>query len=195
MLKFMLTTECPRKCFYCITKNVKAEESTDFNKIRRTLQSLSKDHKEIMITGGEPTVAKYFVEKIMLAREYFTKVHLTTSNFNFPTSGGKFLFNSITLSLHGRRPPIVDRGVPIYASILTSELENTFPKELKDLGFAGLTINENQREVSRLWDCDFLPKLRNFSYKLNLVGHCMNEIIILPNLKIIKNFKFYLGDE
>ena len=100
MLKHMLTTNCPRSCEYCITRNINADECTNLDSIEFTYDQLCTQHKEINLTGGEPTKAKCFMEIVELASTYFN-IHLTTQNAGMLNSDRyTCLFDSIMYSLH-----------------------------------------------------------------------------------------------
>ena len=61
MIKYMLTTKCTRKCPYCITRNIKTKEvecSLQLSKLFAKLKIKYPNEKEIMLTGGEPTLAR-----------------------------------------------------------------------------------------------------------------------------------------
>jgi len=196
MLKHMLTTRCSRRCKYCITRNIKSDDCNHLGAIRHLYDRLvDEGHREIMLTGGEPSSATDFAFKVDLAYRCFDKVHMTTQNRlmidgTYPAHDK--VFDSIVYSLHD---DLTDEQVglhttKVYGAILDTKWYPRLPHELKARGFAGLTINEEQREGKPFKAR--LPKLRKFSIRINRVGHCMNETIILPNLQIIKDFTPYL---
>ena len=79
----------------------------------------------------------------------------------------------------------------VYLSILDFQYSKGLLREAFCKCYSGLTINEEQRaemEFTGLKE----GKIKGFSVKVNKRGHCMNETIILPNLKVIKNYKPYL---
>ena len=192
MLKFMLTTICNRDCPYCITKNVVSKEEMDMKKVRQVLSSLRNKHSSIMITGGEPTMANLFKEKVLCAKKIFDEVYLTSQNIyvlkNTPLMDN---FKAITFSLHDLKTiPKVENDVPVYASILDYQYHKDLSAKLRKLGYKGLTINENQRHKKAF--TEKIPKLKNFSILINRVGKCLDEDIVLPNLEVINNFRKYL---
>lgn len=193
MIKYMLTSKCTRNCSYCITRNIKSEECNDYEKIQEVLESLK--GQQLMITGGEPTCSDYFEGKTLIAKSWFKELYLTTQNEKVLRS--KFVekyYKSVTFSLHGRNPiPKVEIDIPVYASILIGEdkYKIGFIDKLKKLGYKGLTANEDQRGSQPAKKMDYWS-IGGFSFKLNPKGNCMDETIILPNLKIINNFVPYL---
>ena len=191
MLKYILTTRCNRSCPYCISRNVKAEEELDMGKVKKTLWLMAGKHDSIMITGGEPTIAKLFDEKVKCAKEIFEKVYLTTQNKVFLDSE---FFEAITFSLHDTKeiPFVGTTTKPVYAAILDEQYDKRLPDFLKAIGYSGLTINEEQRGKNVFKQR--LPRISDgkFSIRVNKRGLCMNEDIILPDLKVINDFKGYL---
>ena len=199
MLKYMLTTKCNKKCPYCITRNVKAKECHDVGQITQVLESFSKVFKDIMLTGGEPSKAIAFIPIVNLAYTLFKNVYITTKN---PAVLGFSGFKAITLSLHD--PTISPRTTttrPVYAAIMADEYTQRLPEALREKGYSGLTINEDQRPSTYTATSppfiDLIPdtwklKHANFSIRINRKGKCMDETIILPDLKVIHNFRPYL---
>lgn len=195
MIKYMLTSKCNRNCEYCITKNIQKEECLDLVKIKKTLNQFK--GQDIMLTGGEPTLAKQFLPRLELIKEIAGKVYITTQNKNMlrpeVNRRVKKYFDAITFSLHTEinQPPKVEVDVPVYASILAEQFYKRLPLKLKMLGYAGLTINEEQR-TGTWFNEVIVEQFPKFSVKVNRKGHCMNEIIILPDLTIINDFTPYL---
>lgn len=196
MLKYMITTKCPRSCSYCITRNVKSVESTskeDFSV--RFWQLWLKGVREVMITGGEPTMAIAFEWKLNYLRFIGFRRHLTTQNPKALLGRYDKYFTTITFSRHGvdlLKLPRVKSKVPVYLSIIPDfEWYPEIAREARELGFSGLSINEEQRNGKPF--NEKLPSLKNFSYKINRKGHCVeNELILLPDLELKKSFKEYL---
>lgn len=197
MLKHMLTTKCPRSCEYCITRNVKAKEAVGPEADVATCELYEKlyreGHKEIMFTGGEPTSAKGFVYHVLNAKARFDRVHMTTQNEEILSSDAALMFDSIVFSLHdGYTGQKVTNGAKVYASILADQYSTKLVTSLMAAGFAGLAINEEQREGSPFDEYQLPRNLKTFSFKINRRGHCMNETIILPDLRVITDFTPYL---
>lgn len=197
MLKHMLTTACPRKCEYCITRNVHAREERDLGQIEKVYRGLSQRHREIMLTGGEPTLVKNFRDTIGLAIHFFSKVYLTTQNpvMLKPGNGARF-FDAITFSIHDEKIPTVEyptsgqTDLKVYAAILAKRYTSALPYDLKHAGYNGLTVNEDQRDTKSFEE--WFPMIKDFSFRINRHGKCMNETIILPDLTVINNFTPYL---
>ena len=76
----MITTKCNRKCDYCITKNVNANEIFDIDRLTNIYSILSEFDTSIMITGGEPTLSNNFYIIAEIANKYFNNIFLTTQN-------------------------------------------------------------------------------------------------------------------
>jgi len=200
MLKHIITTKCPRGCEYCISKNLRvsselsAHQAIDYWKKWLEACHLEKG-SDINLTGGEPGMHPEFDDFVFNACQYFVNVNVTTSlisliNFDYS--------HTTVFSLHGRIPSydmVVVPGCTVYASILSNEYYVGIVDDLADLGFRGLTINEDHRgggvKISNL----SLPKSpEGFSIKCNYEGYCVNDDtpIMLPDGSIIKGFLPYL---
>ena len=215
MLKHMLTTKCNRKCSYCITRNVSAKQELDINKVETLyLNMYAAGHKDIMLTGGEPTLAEKFFALSLLAMDVFDNVHITTQNekiFVFDGLGGLHstiaFFDSVVVSLHDK--PLYEsvmsaihphrdytNDIPKFYAAMLDEQYYSYPEIVTHLienGWDGLTINEEQREGEKWSDCEWMALLPpDFSFRVNRRGHCMDETIILPNLEVITDFRPYL---
>ena len=151
---------------------------------------MSKKHKDIMLTGGEPFASQLYPHYKQLALKYFKGVHLTTSNLHCLQYDEMNYFKSITISLHNRRPLKVYAQTVVYASIMSWEYFMELPRMLQKLGYAGLSINEEQRNGGEF--NALMPDIEGFSIKINRRGHCMDSTIILPNLEVINDFTPYL---
>ena len=197
MLKHMLTTRCPRRCKYCITRNIKADDCNHLGAITEVYKEMvAQGHTQIMFTGGEPTSTTDFAFKLDLAYKHFDEVHMTTQNrlmidSTYRVMNDKY-FTSIVYSLHDgiTDEQVYLRETPVYGAILADQWYPRLPYELEARGFSGLTINEEQRNGEPFKEN--LPKIKGFSIRINRVGHCVNETIILPNLQIITDFTPYL---
>lgn len=196
MLKHMLTTECPRRCSYCITRNINVEQNKSIFAMSFLYEKLQQlGHHSIMLTGGEPTCDPDFYMKAHIAKKIFEQVHVTTQNREM-INGSHYIneriFSSIMYSLHDGLTDehVRMQKVRVYASILSKMYSPDLPAQLKERGFAGLTINEDQRETIPF--TQDVPDIKDFSFKINRAGHCMTETIILPDLTIITDFTPYL---
>jgi len=148
-------------------------------------------HKEIMLTGGEPTRAKKFWAIVELAKNIFDKVHLTTQEPLILEELWAEQFDTITFSLHDDSIPKNQLKKPkVYASILGDKYSDKLAMIVKGFGYDGMTINEEHREKVKF--TNLVIPMPNFSYKINRIGHCMDEYIILQDLFIIKDFRPYL---
>lgn len=212
MLKHMLTSKCTRSCAYCITRNIRRKQELDLKRVENTyLDMYANGHKEIMLTGGEPTIAEKFISIVLLALEVFDKVRITTQNekiFEFDGVGNLHsiiaCLDSVTFSLHDislaelniKPHEDYNNNIPnFYAAILESKYRHNpnLIDILKENGWDGLTINEEQRgeiESERPW----IPSVVQLSFKIkrNNKGHCLNETMILPDLDVITDYKPYL---
>jgi len=200
MLKFILTQVCPRQCSYCIVKNMPLHlPNYDIVNVAYRLKELSETHREIMITGGEPTMRHDYDLIVRIAKKYFDYVYITTQNPSIFNSPALPYIDAITYSLHdypAAMTPYVrvyeptGRIPPVYAAILATQYDAKLAFRLKAFGYSGLTINEEQRHGKRF--VTFLPRLKDFSIRVNRKGKCMNDTILLPDLTIINSFKDYL---
>lgn len=199
MIKYLLTKNCPRKCTYCISRNIHQEESYDLAKVNTIYSELAKTDDSIMFTGGEPTIAELFIEKIFLASLKFKHLYLTTQNIKIFDNKWVKLFSAITFSLHDihewKKINIFEftykYQIPVYASILDNNFYQDLPEQLINNGWAGLTINEEQREGHRFND-SIVQEFPNFSIKINRKTQCRNDTMIMPDLTIINDFTPYL---
>jgi len=193
MLKHILTAKCNRKCGYCISRNVhQVEQHGIDNVVKVYMAFLKAGHKEIMLTGGEPSMANFFPMYISLARQIFDRVFITTQNTEIIQHrwyAGK-VFDAVTFSIHDAIVPEVTNGATVYASILDARYKAGLAEELKAKGYSGLTINEEHRgtEVFN----EELPTIDGFSIRINRRGKCLDEPMIMPDLTTIENFKEYL---
>jgi hypothetical protein len=151
-----------------------------------------------MLTGGEPTMVDNMDDIIMLANSFFKKLYITSQNPVVLTNSYYNQFDAVTFSIHDKdfRPLKVEVKVPVYASVMTKNYAPNLPRVLKHLGFAGLTVNEDQFSVEgpfQMDDLDSIPS--DFSFRINRVGKCLEETIILPDLSIITSFGQYLTSE
>lgn len=195
MLKHILTAKCNRKCGYCISRNVHQEEQHGIRGVvDRYMEYRKKGHAEIMLTGGEPSMAKWFPTYVSLARQIFDRVFITTQNPELIQTDNKVInaktFDAITFSIHDAIVPEVTNGATVYASILDARYKAGLAEELKAKGYSGLTINEEHRgtEVFN----EELPTIDGFSIRINRRGKCLDEPMIMPDLTTIENFKEYL---
>jgi hypothetical protein len=191
MLKYMLTTKCTRTCEYCITRNVVAEEELDLDKVESKLFDLYKaGHKDIMITGGEPSCAEKFKDKVYLCGRIFPNMYITTQNPKVLPMQLPYI-KAVTFSLHDLdNIPRLGINQTVYGAILDKQYFKELPGILKDLRFSGLTINENQRGTEEF--TEELENIKDFSIRVNKRGKCMNETILLPDLRVITDFSKYL---
>lgn len=221
MVKHILTTECPRSCNYCIAHKINIPQ-TDLTTLEKMLPEiyfqLSLSHKSIMITGGEPTQSQFFDVYISYARRYFEKVFITTQDeYLLGWKGSPKYFDAITFSWHDLKTwrYAVTNGATVYASILSHLYHEGIIKTLKELGYSGLTINENhfgkevfdenlllldkRFTVEKIFDFEsnkILIKLNNdsFTIKINRRGECFKDetVYIMPDLSMRESFSEYL---
>jgi hypothetical protein len=195
MLKHILTAKCNRSCGYCISRNVHQEEQHGVRGVvDRYMEFHKKGHREIMLTGGEPTMAKFFLMYVSFARQIFDRVFITTQNPEMLSNDNLWLngktFDAITFSIHDAIVPEVTNGATVYASILDARYKAGLAEELKAKGYSGLTINEEHRGTAIFNEP--LPEIEGFSIRINRRGKCLDEPMILPDLTTIDNFKEYL---
>lgn len=196
MLKYMITTECSRSCSYCITKNVKRIENTSRADwvVKFWKLWITNKVREIMITGGEPTLSMQFEEKLNYLKFVGFELHMTTQNPLALTGKYDEYLTSITFSRHGvnlLNLPRVKSRVPVYLAVIADfEWYKNLPRDAKLSGFSGLSINEEQRNGKTF--NEKLPAV-GLSYKINRKGHCVdNELILLPDLELKTSFREYL---
>ncbi len=195
MLKHILTNKCNRSCGYCISRNVNQTEQFGMRTVvARYMEFWKKGHREIMLTGGEPSMAKFFIAYISYARQIFDKVFITTQNPMLIQSDHGWIdgktFDAITFSIHDAIVPEVTNGATVYASVLDARYKPGLAEELKAKGYAGLTINEEHRGTEVF--SEPLPELEGFSIRINRRGKCLDEPMIMPDLTTIENFKEYV---
>jgi hypothetical protein len=195
MLKHITTSKCNRSCGYCISRNVKLIESHNIRGIvARYIEFNKKGHREIMLTGGEPSMSKFFQTYIMLARQIFDRVFITTQNPEIIQRNDGWInaktFDAVTFSIHDAVIPEVTNGATVYASILDARYKPGLAETLKAKGYSGLTINEEHRGTE-VFNQE-LPNIEGFSIRINRRGKCLDEPMILPDQTTIENFKEYL---
>ncbi len=194
MLKHIITTECHRRCPYCLVRKLHTMDQSlnggyTIHEVEAIYRELRQVHRSIMFTGGEPTLHRGLQDLVSLAYRIFEGVHLTTAHIK----GLQWapLFDSVTYSLHGDTPPELPNTLGVvYASIMADQYSPSLPLTLAQKGYAGLSINEEQRS-GMPFTCD-LPEIEGFSIRVNHRGHCLDETIILPDLSVIRDFRPYL---
>ncbi len=198
MIKHLLTTACPRSCSYCISRNIKIEQAgyKELLKLPEIYDQLAKEHDEIMLTGGEPTSADHFDLYFYLAKGFFKQTFITTQNPHLLNwKRAPYYFDAITFSWHDLKywDYEVKNGAMVYCSIMSHLYSDWLLQLLPKLGYAGLTINENHFG-GEIFDEKKLPKLDNFSIRINRRGECFKKdvVYIMPDLSITTNFKEYL---
>jgi MoaA/NifB/PqqE/SkfB family radical SAM enzyme len=192
MLKHLLTSECNRSCEYCISRNVTHQEWFRPKMLLKIYDDFYKQgHREIMLTGGEPTMARFFLAYVNMARTVFPKVFITTQNeWVIQDYHMEDKFNAVTFSIHDEVIPEVRNNSIVYASILAERYRPILANRLKLLGYSGLTINEEHRGTDVF--SQEVPEIENFSIRINRRGKCLDEPMILPDLTVITNFLNYL---
>lgn len=199
MIKHIITTECQRSCSYCISQKINIEQvdlTYELPKLQKIYETLSSQHESIMLTGGEPSQAYLFHVYVKLARQYFKKVFITTQDeYLLGWTGSKHYFDAITFSWHDLKTwrYAVTNDAVVYASILSHLYSDWLIKTVKELGYYGLTINENHF-TKDVFDETQLPQIEGFSIKVNRRDECFNNdtIYIMPDLSIKKSFEEYL---
>lgn len=189
MIKHIITIRCNRKCSYCITKKLKIRQKNSLKHLRAIYMYESLFDDELMLTGGEPTLATNFKWNVYYGNYYFKKIYLTTQNPKVLSDNeNNNFFNSISFSLHTLKDiPEVKLKIPVYACILDNLYNPNLIKKLKALGYSGLTINEEQRNGKKL------PRsTKKFSIKINRRGKCLNDRILLPDLTVTNGFKKFM---
>lgn len=200
MVKHILTTKCPRKCPYCISRNINIAEETNYLEMlvetMNIYSSLSKEHDSITLTGGEPSCANFFPTFIYFAKLYFKNVFLTTQNKCYLYSIHASEFDAINFSWHNISSDNfikITHNTKVYCSILSDLYNDALPKTLANLGYAGLTINENHFG-KETFDATNIPQIENFSIRINRRGECFkkNTVYIMPDLSIRTSFEDFL---
>ncbi len=171
MLKHIITTKCNKNCSYCITKNVKNKDfnfDNDCDKVMPLYHKLSKEHKQIVITGGEPTEHNNWYAFLTYASMAFKEVCITTQNESvLSNSIVPLAAKSIVFSIHNQdfKKFKINIDIPVYAAILAEQYIPGMEKVLKKNGFSGLTINEEQRNGKSF--TKKINPLKGFSIKSN----------------------------
>jgi len=193
MLKHLLTAKCNRACEYCISRNVKHKQVADIQKVAEVYRSFA-PRTQLMLTGGEPSMAEWFTSIVISAHSHFNELYITTQNPELvkwqPINK---LFNAITFSIHDYEIPEVETENKVYASILDERYCPELVEELVQKGYAGLTINEEHRGKT-VFDETQLPNIPDYMFpiRVNRRGKCLNEPMIMPDLTVIDNFQEYL---
>ena len=200
MLKHMLTSECPRKCTYCVVKNINRNQTRNLNKVSDMYEAFRlRGHDSIMLTGGEPTRAEDFDDLYRMARVNLSHVHITTQNQKLIITEAGDRYNSIIFSLHDdtyKALKVVTTAC-LYASVLDFQFHALMGPTLARRGWKGLTVNEDQRgkDVFK-WPGGFKKfmdkRYPDFSLRINRKGNCMDEWVLLPDLDVTKDFSEYL---
>jgi len=205
MLKHILTYRCPRACDYCIARNVILSQVVHMKKLKELYVSMYREgHKAIMLTGGEPTIAEGFTSILAMAYAIFDEVYLTTADITWidRQHARQRMIKAITFSAHDLRSfkhhrVWVEAGTVVYASIMDHQYKDGLAQHLFQLGFAGLTINENHWG-GHSFDANVLAgcATERFSIRLNRRGSCINDgtKMIMPDLTLSNSFEQYMGE-
>lgn len=202
IFKHMLTHRCNRGCGYCITKHVITEELWSPDDVVPVYNQMALEGwQKIMLTGGEPTMARKYESRVELARQFFDKLFMTTQAAHVLTSEfHEEMYDAITFSIHSRKlsPSImVDINIPVYASVIHFQASQELADALARQGFSGMTINVEQREGNKKALTEiFAPEgYPDFSIRVNVLGKCMQDCIVLPNLEVVNNYvPFLIGE-
>lgn len=202
IFKHLITTSCPRRCSYCITKNVPLlnEPSTLAATRERYLALFEMGYHEVMLTGGEPTAHPCYPAIVRLAWSVFGAVHLTTQNEAVLAGRNVWsdrLLASVVFSIHDRSvlrrlPNRLSLLFPVYASVMARSYFDGLVSYLRFRGFAGLSVNEDARGTE-VFDEARLPAFPGFNVRVNRRGNCLDgTLMLLPDLTEIFNFRPYL---
>jgi len=198
MIKYAVTSACMNKCEYCIMRNVSRREEIDLDKVRSTLNTARALSHQIMLTGGEPTLSRFFNEKVEIARELFDEVYLSTANWRYmasPQVPNRHI-DAITYTIHRKHDvnALINSGMyhkEIYVAIVWPQLAvivDEYAEALNHMGFKGLTVNEDHRGTA-VFDEESLVPIPGFSYKINRRGHCLDDMpIVMPDLEVEMSF-------
>lgn len=179
-------------------RNVSRREEMDLDKVRETLNVARALSHQIMITGGEPTISRWFNEKVRMARQLFDEVYLSTANWRYmasPQIANKYI-DAITYTIHNKNDVgvLTESGIyhkTIYIATVWPQMrviDEEYVRALAHIGFKGLTINEDHRGTE-VFDDSHLPDIKGFNYKINRRGHCLDDMpIIMPDLEIEMSF-------
>jgi len=195
MIKHIVTSKCDRHCPYCISRNVHHKRSKDLEKLRviyKTIVNFTMD-RGLMITGGEPTLVNNLQTIIDIAKDHFFNIYLTTQNPNVITKNLYKGIDAVTFSIHDDYTLYrvhKDIKYPVYASIMADKYIKNMESDIRERGFRGLTINEEQRNGVPF--TKRVKGLQNFTCKINRKGSCLNNWFIMPDLKISRGFQEYL---
>jgi len=149
-----------------------------------------------MLTGGEPSCSEYFLVAVAYAKRMFKKVFLTTQDTFILLSDYSEQFDAINFSWHDYNSDLffrINNRAKIYCAILADLYRSSLPLTLKELGYAGLTINENHFG-NDVFDESRLPQIENFSIRINRHGKCFEQdtVYIIPDLSIRTSFAEFL---
>ena len=204
MLKHILLFSCNRDCSYCITKNVKLKSDRDLENIEAKYKEMyAAGHKEIMLTGGEPLLHAKFNEILKIAHKVFDKVFLTTQHEKAVAKDfdPNHYLTAITFSLHDDNVPLLENDHKFYASIVEENWKDSMLRGIFVSGFAGITLNQEQFSGIPLFSEDYYTNFDktcrklNMSFRVNRIGHCMKETIILPDLSVTTDFTEFMKDK
>jgi MoaA/NifB/PqqE/SkfB family radical SAM enzyme len=162
-------------------------------------------HRSLMITGGEPLMRPDLAGIIGTANALFESVHLTSASvaaFEFlrgrELGGMQNFLDSFVYSIHDPAadiPERVDLRIPCYAAIMSYSYSVELLEQLRAVGFAGVTINEDHRAGGDLFfpaEAE-LPKWEGFSIRANRAGGlCLDHPVMLPDLQIVNSFRSFL---
>jgi len=200
MLKHIITLDCPRRCPYCITKNVPRVEARPERYFEVYLK-LAQQHSDLMITGGEPTWRPDLLAKSFnLGKQFFDRVFLTTMNPKFLSHWSAPFFDAITYSHHDRPisdVPAVPANVRAYLAVMYSQYSAVLVRQAELFGFSGITVNEDHRKAVVPWMDDLVIDKRPFSAGFTLKinrhrGVCLRHTFLLPDCSIEEDFLKFL---
>jgi MoaA/NifB/PqqE/SkfB family radical SAM enzyme len=182
MIRHIITGDCPNNC-----------SGYEYSPVRLAgIYERLKDHREITITGGEPTSHPYFIHIVKVANKYFDAVHLYTTNpLVLNDLGTDNLFTTVNLGIHGilTDAHVVRIKTPVYAHVMSERYTRGLPLLLKMRKFTGLTIEMDKRRDD---DPPDIINITGFSVRINDNKACMEDTFIMPDMKIVNGFHNYL---
>jgi molybdenum cofactor biosynthesis enzyme MoaA len=103
MLKHLVTPKCPRHCDYCIAKNMRHPQVVNMRRLKEIYELMrQKGYVDIMLSGGEPTIAEGFTSVLTMAFAIFNNVYLTTADRIWveEVHARHSMISAITFSVH-----------------------------------------------------------------------------------------------
>lgn len=181
-----ISYKCNCNCFFCASDKTNVIKECNEVSLKDAKQFIlnSPIKKNLIISGGEPTIHKDFLEIVMFAKQHFEFVSLMTNGIKFADMN--FLKSTIEAG--------VDRiSIPFYSSI-ESEHNYMVGNSSAFEKFIHCISNINELLSEKYFDVQIKLLLSKFTYKLNSdsIDYLASNF---PNIKRVSLYGFHISEK